>query len=92
MSALSLRDSSGWVSFLEVPLFPYDAGTISTNAFMLGGVPSNDPITLIDGSGGQLIGPQQIGTFRFVLTPEPGTALLLTVGLAGLALGIRLRS
>jgi hypothetical protein len=89
--ALNLRPGGSWVPSLETTLFPYDGGTISTNAFELGGDPSLEPITLITDDTGQLIGGQSLGAFRFTLVPEPGTALLTAFGVGVLALRRRSR-
>ncbi len=52
-----------------VTLYPYDAGTRTSNRFALFG-PRDEPpgpISEITTASGQLIGPQKIGTYTFTL-------------------------
>lgn len=61
---LSLRDETGWIDHFQMELYPYDAGTRSSNAFALWG-PQNDPpaaISHITTESGQLITAQSLGT------------------------------
>ena len=69
VSGLALREEGQWHDEVIVDLFPYDGGTRSANLFELGG-PQNSspqPISPITAASGQLVGPQQMGTFTFTL-------------------------
>lgn len=70
VDGLALLENGQWRDSVTVALTPYDAGTRTNNAsFDLFG-PQNDPpdpVSIVDDKSGQLIGPQQIGTYFFEL-------------------------
>ena len=92
VSALSLRENDQWIESIELPIWPYDAGTrASDDTFNLGGplsTPPEEVVQITDNS--RLIGPDSLGTMTFTLIPEPTSALTLA-GIAGL-LTLRRRS
>ena len=90
VSGLSLRDQDeNWIPQVVVDLRPYDAGTRSANRWELFGPLEAPPlpIHLITTEGGQLVGPDSLGTMTFtLLNPTPHAVPLPTAGWAGLAL------
>ncbi len=72
VDGLPLLEGGQWRNQVVATLYPYDAGTRTSNRFALFG-PQDDPpgpITEITTESGQLIGPQEIGTYTLELVEE----------------------
>ena len=95
VSEVALRDNGAWVTTpIVLPILPYDGGTRSNDATFGQFGPLNNPpeaISLITDTSGQFMGGASLGTMTITLIPEPATAVLLGLGLGGLAL-VRRRS